>query len=96
MKKVFLVFLFAAGISFFGKTQTMAQRQHMQHSRIHQGVATGELSEKEIKFLRQEQKQIGRMKKRAKSDCKMTRAEKARINKKQNQANRHIRRFKNN
>jgi len=91
MKKFIILgaFILTAGL-------LSAQTQANQNKRIKQGVQSGELTKKETKQLRRQQRDIRRTKKAAKADGKVTKKEKAIINSKQKAASRNIRRKKNN
>ncbi len=65
-----------------------------QEMRISHGVMNGELTVAETKFLVAQQNKIDRMQFRAQSDGVVTLRERRRINKKQNEASRSIRRQK--
>lgn len=69
-------------------------RQAAQRARIAEGVVSGELSRKERRELKAEQRRINRTKRRAKVDGVVTPAEKAKINRRQNRASRNIARQK--
>lgn len=105
MKKIIIKLLLLSGLMFAFAYQSAAQtpnvpqvtkRQANQTVRIAEGKASGELTRRESRNLRREQKQIRRMKRVAKADGVVTKKEKAVIHKKQNQANRNIARKKNN
>jgi hypothetical protein len=105
MKKIIIKLLLLSGLMFAFAYQSAAQnpnapqatrRQANQTARIAEGRATGELTRRESRNLRREQKQIRRMKRVAKADGVVTRKEKAILQRKQNQANRNIARKKNN
>jgi hypothetical protein len=78
------------------KTPVINQRQVNQHARIRQGVKSGELTKGEAAKLRSEQRDIRRDKKMAKTDGKVTPAERQEIRKDQNKASRDIYRLKHN
>ena len=69
-------------------------RQANQHARIHDGVRSGELTRRETRHLREEQRDIRQLERAYKSDGKLTRTERADLHHEQNQASRHIRRQK--
>lgn len=77
------------------KTPVSHKKEVNQQSRISHGVANGELTRGETRYLVAQQNQIDRMQVQAKADGVVTARERRRINKKQNQANRSIRRQKN-
>lgn len=66
------------------------ERQENQAARIQQGVASGELTQREAATLRTEQRAIRAEKRAFKADGKLTRAERAHLKREQNQASRHI------
>lgn len=72
------------------------KRQTVQRARIAEGRIDGDLTRGETRALRKEQRHIRRAERRAEADGVVTGREKARLNRKQNRANRHIRRAKNN
>ena len=90
--------LIAAAILLGSTTLALAQtgtpridaRQANQHQRIHNGVASGELSHREAKNLRRGQIKIQRMENRAKADGVVTPRERARIRHAQNVESRKI------
>ena len=95
MKKVMAVLFFslvATVISYGQRTPGINHRQHHQHTRIRDGVRSGELTRKETARLRVEQRHVRRAERRVKSDGNVTREERARIERKQNRAGRDIRR----
>ena len=75
-------------------TPAVDQRQDMQKQRIREGVASGELTRHEAVNARQDQRKIRRTERRAKADGVVTTGERARVHRKQNKANREIRRDK--
>jgi hypothetical protein len=104
---VFLAMLVAGTVVAFGqdpapqvnpgtKTPIVNERQRNQHNRIKQGVKSGELTRKEAAKLRNEEKTIQAEKQMAKADGKVTPAERAKIRRDQNRANRDIYRKKHN
>ena len=72
------------------KTPVIDQRQANQERRIDQGIASGQLNEREANRLNKQQGHINKMEDRAKSDGVMTKRERARIGSAQNRASRHI------
>lgn len=93
MKKVILFFALVVGVSFFAAAQTTpkaTKSQVKQTSRIVHGVATGELTRKEAKHLKRQQKHIQREKQIAKADGIVTKRERAHIRHDQKVANRSI------
>lgn len=75
-------------------TPGIDQRQANQERRIDQGIASGQLNQREAARLDREQNRIDRMENRAKADGVVTNKERARIQHQQNQASRHIAREK--
>lgn len=101
MKKlVILCTFFILGISFGALAQSATPlsdtRQAAQRARIHEGRASGEVTNGEAAKLNSEQRRIRRTERRAKADGEVTTREKAKIERKQSRANRHIRRAKHN
>ena len=72
------------------------KRQVRQKKRIHQGVRSGELTRGETKALKKEQRRIQKAKRRARSDGKVTKKERARLEHMQDRSSRHIYRAKHN
>lgn len=100
MKKILLlltVMLFMVYASAMAQTVTPKSdvRQGIQQARIAQGVRSGDLTRAERRALKTQQRHIRRVERRAKSDGVVTPREKSKINRKQNRANRNIRRQKN-
>lgn len=91
---VFLIFLLVVSVGVMAQTKKVNVRQKTQQARIAEGRASGELTKKETRMLKAEQRHIRRSKKRAKSDGEVTPEEKVKLERKQNRANRHIRRQK--
>ncbi|HZY78562.1 MAG TPA: hypothetical protein VFE50_03500 [Cyclobacteriaceae bacterium] len=99
MKKIILIpafILFAVAAFSQERTPRVDARQATQQARIAQGQASGELNRGETRALRAEQRHIRRSEHRAKADGDVTVAERRRLDRKQDRANRHIRRAKNN
>ena len=76
------------------RTPSINRREHRQKERLTQGVQSGELTHKEAKGLAKEQAKIHAEERVAKSDGKVTKAERAKIQHDQNKANRHLKRQK--
>jgi opacity protein-like surface antigen len=76
------------------ETPVIDQRQTSQEKRIDQGIASGQLNERETTRLNKQQGHINKMEDKAKSDGVVTKREKARIDHAQNRASRHIAREK--
>ena len=99
MKKVLLTFsgimMLMTGMAFAqAGTPGIDQRQTNQDRRIDQGIASGQLNQRETNRLEREQNHINRMEDRAKSDGVVTGKERARIGAAQDRASRHIARQK--
>jgi hypothetical protein len=76
------------------KTPVVKERQENQQSRIKDGVKDDELTRREAARLRAEQAKIQAEKEAAKADGKVTASERAKIQRDQNKASRHIARQK--
>ena len=72
------------------ETSVIDQRQMNQEQRIDQGIASGQLNEREANGLNKQQERVNKMENRAKSDGVMTKRERAGIGAAQNRASRHI------
>jgi len=100
MKKVMILipaFIFATVIAFAQeRTPRVNTREAVQQTRIAEGRQSGELTRGETKALRSEQRHVRRSERRAKADGDVTVAERRRLDRKQDRANRHIRRAKHN
>ena len=98
MKKsiALLSFVIFAGMVHAQAQQTpvVDQRQKEQRHRMQNGVASGELTRTEAANARQDQRAIRRTEQRAKADGVVTAHERAKLNHKQNQASRELRRNK--
>ena len=99
MKKLLLavsgITLLMTGTAFAeAETPVIDQRQMNQEQRIDQGIASGQLNEREANRLKKQQGHVNKMEDRAKSDGVMTKTERARIGAAQNRASRHIAREK--
>ena len=98
MKKLILFFALIGGMAFFAEAQTtlkVTKKQVKQTARIEQGVASGELTKREARMLKQQQRNIQAEKRMDKSDGVVTRRERAHIRQDQRAANRNIYRQKN-
>lgn len=73
-----------------------ARREGRQRARIHQGVASGELTPGETQKLKREQRHIERTRERALADGKIGPKEHAKLQHEQNKASRDINRLKHN
>ena len=71
------------------------RKEMNQQARIVQGVATGELTQVETRYLVAQQNKVDRMQVRAQSDGLVTARERSRIHKQQKKASKAIRRQKN-
>jgi len=99
MKKMLLAVsgmtLLMIGMAFAeAKAPVIDQRQANQEKRIDQGIASGQLNQREANRLDRQQVRIDRMENKAKSDGVMTKKERARIGAAQDRASRHIAREK--
>jgi hypothetical protein len=90
-----MMMLWMTGTAFAeAETPVMDQRQANQEQRIDQGIASGQLNEREANRLNNQQERINKMEDRAKSNGIMTKKERARISAAQDRASRHIAREK--
>jgi len=99
MKKMLLAVsamtLMTSGMVFAqAETPVIDQRQTNQERRIDQGIASGQLNEREANRLNKQQERVNKMEDRAKSDGVMTKKERARIGAAQTRASRYIAREK--
>jgi hypothetical protein len=76
--------------------QTINERQRHQQRRIAQGVRSKEITRGEFARLEREQRQIRQLERRVRADGIVTNVERARVQRQQNQASRHINRAVNN
>lgn len=76
------------------ETPVIDQRQANQEKRIDQGVASGQLNEREANRLNKQQEHINKIEDKAKADGVVTKGERARIDHAQDRASRHIAREK--
>lgn len=89
------VLLLATGTAYAqAETPGIDQRQANQEQRIDQGIASGQLNQRETNRLEREQTRVNRMEDRAKGDGVVTNKERAKINRAQNRASRDIYRQK--
>ncbi len=87
--------LLMTGIAYAqAETPVIDQRQANQEQRIDQGIASGQLNEREANRLNKQQEHINNMEDKAKSDGVVTKKERARINRAQDRASRNIAREK--
>ena len=82
--------MFLAVMAQAQSTPLVDERQQNQRTRIHQGVASGEVTRAEAVKLRSEQRRIKRAEKRVKADGDVSKKERVALNRKQNQASRKI------
>ncbi len=71
-------------------TPKIDQRQANQEQRIDQGIASGQLNERETNRLNNQQEHINKMEDKAKSDGVVTKKERAKIGHAQNRTSKHI------
>lgn len=86
----------AAAVPVYAQTATPGAdaRQERQQQRIDQGVASGELNQREAARLERQQGRIEADKEAAKADGVVTKQERAKLNREQNRASRNIAREK--
>ncbi len=98
MKKLIALLSFVALVGIIQthaqQTPIVDQRQSAQRHRIHDGVASGELTRREAVDARHDQRRIRRSERRAKADGVVTPKERARLHHKENIASRELRRDK--
>jgi len=99
MKKMLLAVsamtMLMTGMAFAeAETPVIDERQANQEQRIDQGIASGQLNEREANRLNKQQEHVNKLEDRAKSDGVMTKKERARIGAAQHRASRHIAREK--
>jgi opacity protein-like surface antigen len=99
MKKMLLAVsgmtLLMTGMAYAqAETPRIDERQANQEKRIDQGIASGQLNEREANRLNKQQEHVNKMEDRAESDGVMTKKERARIGAAQARASRHIAREK--
>ena len=87
--------LLAAGMAY-GQAETpgIDQRQANQEQRIDQGIASGQLTQREAGRLEKQQQHINTMENKAKSDGVVTKKERARLHAAQDKASKKIYRQK--
>lgn len=84
-----------SGMAFAqAETPVIDQRQANQEKRIDQGIASGQLNEREANRLNKQQEHINKMEDKAKADGVVTKGERARIDRAQDRASRHVAREK--
>ena len=98
MKRTIALLMFIAFVGIIHvraqNTPVVDQRQTNQRHRIHQGVASGELTRNETPDARQNQRKVRRTERGAEADGTLTANERAKIHRKQNRASRQLRRDK--
>ncbi len=95
MKSILLAAICIVGTASFAAAQTTSTpsidaRQANQQARINQGVASGQLTNREAANLQRGQARVQRMENRAAADGVVTKGEQARINQVQNNQSRKI------
>jgi hypothetical protein len=95
MMSFFLIFSLSTVMAQSQTTRTDV-RQNVQRARIVDGRVDGEITRREGRRLRLEQRHIRRSERRTEADGVVTHREKRRLDRKQNRASRHIRKVKNN
>ena len=92
--RAFLISLIAAAVAVpvYAQTDTpkVDARQERQQQRIDQGVASGELNQREAVRLEKEQGRIAAHEEKAKADGVVTKEERRKLNREQDRASRHI------
>ncbi len=90
--RALLIGLIAAAAPVYAQTATpgVDARQERQQQRIDQGVASGELNQREASRLERQQDRIQGMEERAKADGVVTKQERRAIHGAQNRASRNI------
>jgi peptidoglycan hydrolase CwlO-like protein len=84
-----------SGMTFAqAETPVIDQRQANQEKRIDQGIASGQLNEREANRLNKQQEHLNKVEDKAKADGVVTKGERARIDHAQDRASRHIAREK--
>ncbi len=85
----------AAGMAYAeGETPGIDHRQANQEQRIDQGIANGQLNQREVERLNKQQERMNAMEDKAKSDGIVTKKERARLHAAQNRASKNIHREK--
>jgi len=100
MKKIIFslvcLFLISSASAFAQSTKAITKTQKLQKHKIKQGVKSGELTKREVKKLKAQQRNIQKTKLRVKADGIVTKREKKTIMAKQKRANKTIYREKHN
>lgn len=89
-----LILGFSVMASAQAETPVIDQRQSNQEKRIDQGIASGQLNEREANRLDTQQEHVNKLEDKAKADGVVTKGERARIDRAQDRASRHIAREK--
>jgi hypothetical protein len=92
-KKIMFAALLIIGFAVASSAQNTPKvdaREANQKARIRDGVKDGELTKKEAKGMRAEQRHIKKVEHRAKADGEVTAAERAKLDRKQDRASKHI------
>ncbi len=91
-----VLFLTVAGAAFSQTTNTpgIDSREATERARIAEGRASGELTNKEARRLKAQQRHIQRTERRAKADGNVTPQEREKLKREENRASRNIRRQK--
>lgn len=76
------------------ETPRIDQRQANQEKRIDRGIASGQLKEREVNRLSNQQEHVNKVEDMAKSDGVVTKKERARMNHAQDRTSRHLARQK--
>lgn len=93
----FLLFTAALPAGYAGtEAPRVDRRQEKQELRIEKGIRSGRLTTKEAQRLEEQQYRIRGMEDKAKADGVVTKKERGRLNRRQNQASRNIYRKKHN
>ncbi len=88
---VLSVVLLSSPLAFAqGQTPVIDQRQTNQQTRIDQGVASGQLTEREANRMEKRQDHVQNLENKAKEDGVVTKKERARIGAAQNNASRQL------
>jgi uncharacterized membrane protein YebE (DUF533 family) len=92
MTMTLAVMVSTGGLVYAQGTETprIDQRQANQQERIDQGVASGQLTEREAHRLNRQQEHIDKMESKAKADGVVTKRERSRIERAQDRTSRHI------
>jgi hypothetical protein len=91
-----LVGLAAGSVAAQTKSPRVDRRERRQEARIQEGVKSGELTKREAATLEAQQEKIRKDEMKAKADGTLSPAERMKLKREQNRANRRILRKKNN